>query len=511
MLQEDEARRLLELAGRTVPDAEPRALPRPPAPRRGLMVALVAATVAALVGTTWVVLHDRGHRPDSAPAPSDGVTPGHVPSVFGYPRDGAVALLERHGYRVQLRDTPGCDVGRPMKTAPTPGSALAPGGTVTLFIAATFANTDCRYGEAVLGAAWKFVDFANGRGPAPAFTGSVRVFVDGRQTALLQHPEDRDSWVTPSPLSVVRDGTRRVVAEQLRSGIRPAMAVRVMAPPGVDCHGTRPPGVGRREAMVVEITQMVDGQFRCPANVALYSTDGRIDTVVAWSDKAAASKPTLPDVRGMPLAQAREAVGRAGFGVHVEQRPSCFPRTGTVTEQAPTPQDLVDDGDDSLFDARPVVVLTTDVLDPDRDCRSLKRLARALVAFADGDGPPPELAPQVRLLVGYEQAGTLSAGKAADRTAWGVCVPYAGRDCPLSPLATVGGHDVAYSDEAPVGDTPEMLNCLQDRGALPADLGGYVVIHPATAPETCPGDWQVWVWVDDEGRLSAVNLLLGPP
>ena len=48
-----------------------------------------------------------------------------------------------------------------------------------------------------------------------------------------------------------------------------------------------------------------------------------------------------------------------------------------------------------------------------------------------------------------------------------------------------------------------------DRGGLPLDLDDKqrIVLSPAR-PASCEEDWSVWLWIDDAGQVTAVNLLV---
>ena len=50
---------------------------------------------------------------------------------------------------------------------------------------------------------------------------------------------------------------------------------------------------------------------------------------------------------------------------------------------------------------------------------------------------------------------------------------------------------------------------LIDRGGLPTDLPveKQIVLYPAELT-SCDDDWSVWLWIDDAGRIAAVNLLV---
>ena len=48
-----------------------------------------------------------------------------------------------------------------------------------------------------------------------------------------------------------------------------------------------------------------------------------------------------------------------------------------------------------------------------------------------------------------------------------------------------------------------------DRGGLPSGLPveKQIVLYPAELT-SCDDDWSVWLWIDDAGRITTVNLLV---
>lgn len=467
-------------------------------------LAAAAAVLGVVVAGSAVTGLLTGDRNDEPAAILAGTPEGTVPSVFGQTRSAARTLLEQRGLQVRFEERISCDpAGRPVGTEPTTGTPVARGDTVTVLVAYQGANTDC---VADLREPWSFVDFATGRGPAPRFAEDVAVFVDGRRTATLSGEKAaQGDWGPSSPLTLLAGATEQV----LRTGTTyttPELQATTGTPPDRWCGVARPRAVAEREALTLTIA-FADGAEPCPTRVALYETGGAIDAVVAWSggDSTGARRP-VPDVVGMSLAEARAAVTAAGYPARVEELETCAPRAGVV-EQAPTPQDLIDDRADEPDWSGPVT-LVVEVPHTTRDCAALDAAAETFLRFARG-GPPPAWAPQVRQLLGYAPWDTVTASRADDPEAWALCSGVTPSDCEVSPLRVAGqAVEVSTGEYADVGTWPGDEVCeLIDRGGLPLDLRPrrQIVLYPA-APATCADNWQVWLWIDDAGRIAAVNL-----
>lgn len=509
MLTETQLRELLSRAGDTVA-VRSAAAPVPAPPSRSgrslAAAAAVAATLAVGVGTGWWVGRDGGAL-DTAPlGVLDGAPEGTVPSVFAQTRDSATELLEGLGLRVDYRKEVACEpAGRPVGTDPATGTPVEPGDTVTLLVAYQAANTDCM---ADLTEPWAFLDFATGRGPAPDFADRVRLFVDGKPAGTLTGAEaTRGDWGAPSALTSLDDASGRVVHEE--DGYRaPSLDPRWGTPPSAYCGVRRPAVLGDREALTLTVAFSDDtyaaGRPDCPARVVLYRTSGAIDAVVTWTERPASdasSAALIPDVVGMSLAEARAAVTGAGFTAQVEELETCDPRPGVV-DQAPSAQDVEDDTADDPTAGGPVR-LVVEVPHTTRDCAGLDAAAAAFLEFARG-GPPPRWAPEVQQVLGYALRDQITAAEADDPDAWAFCSGVAPEECVLSPLA------VASEGEVRTGESRVAYECeLIDEGGLPPGLSSedQIVLFPAD-PASCEEDWAVGLWIDGEGRIAAVNLLV---
>ena len=178
-------------------------------------------------------------------------------------------------------------------------------------------------------------------------------------------------------------------------------------------------------------------------------------------------------------------------------------------EQAPTQRASKEDAADDPGWSGPVT-LVVEVPHPVRDCAALDAAVRTFVRFARG-GPPPMWAPEVQQLLGYEPWATVTAEAADDPATWSLCSGTAPEECTVSPLVVAGGDDEIDTGEfSDVTRFPDGAICeLIDLGGLPSGLASenQIVVYPAEL-QSCDADWSVWLWIDDEGRISAVNLLV---
>lgn len=433
---------------------------------------------------------------------------GTVPSVFGHTRTSANALLTDRGLRVRFDRQISCDpAGRPVGTDPTTGTSVEPGDVVTVLLSYQGPTTDC---GADLREPWQFVDFATGRGPSPRFADDVALVVDGVLTETLSGLAAADGgWGAGSALSILARGSEEVLHVAFTYRM-PQLQVTTGTPPDTWCGVARPRAVGDREARTLTIDFAdLSSQSRCPARVSLYETDGAIDTVVAWSDKARGDDlEPIPDVVGLPLTEARNKVTAAGYPARVEELETCHPRDGVV-EQAPTARELeqAPGGGPGWYGP---VTLVVEVAHTTRDCAGLDAAASDFLRFARG-GPPPAWAPEVQQLLGYAPWSSVTAASADDPAAWSFCSGVAPADCQVSPLVVAGGDAAIETAEfSDVTRWPEGQSCeLIDRGGLPSDLPfeRQIVLFPADI-SSCDDDWSVWLWIDDTGRITALNLLV---
>ncbi len=217
MLTESEARDLLAKAANTVEVAA--GAPIEKAPRTIWPMLAAAAAVAAIVGTTAVVVgntsDDAGPpavEPTTTTAPPKPVlAPDQIPSVLAYDEDSATRLLQSSGLRVTTKPDYRCGTtGRATKTNPAVGARFQPGDAVTLYVTQVPPNARCAE-PANEDFAWRFLDFANGRGPAPAFAEEVTLYVDGIPKTLTgAEAADPASWGSGSALESLAADSREV-------------------------------------------------------------------------------------------------------------------------------------------------------------------------------------------------------------------------------------------------------------------------------------------------------------
>ena len=134
-------------------------------------------------------------------------------------------------------------------------------------------------------------------------------------------------------------------------------------------------------------------------------------------------------------------------------------------------------------------------------------IGAAFLAFARGQSEIPPVADDVRLYLGNEYEKTISAADARDPGSWKVCALYAERSCPFSALATLRNFEAepAVEDLLPRG-------CLTWGTEPVTDSGGtQVVVLSVPEPPMCAENFAVQIWSDDDGHITAVNLLLGSP
>ena len=468
--------------------------------------ASVVAVVASGVVLSGVLSGDRsGPGPVESAEPSEGTPDGTVPSLFGHTRDSADALLADLGLKVRFGEQDSCEPeGRPVGTEPAAGTPVETGDEVTVLLAFQGPLTDCAF---IPTEAWAFVDFATGRGPAPVFADEVELYVDGERTRRLSAEVARSGdWGEGSALGILEAATREVFwdGDEYQT---PTLRAVGGTPPDAWCGVAKPREVGDREALTLTIAI---GEQACPARISVYEVAGAIDAVLAWPGSSGSAAPApIPDVVGLGLVEARDLVTAAGYAARVEELETCNPREGVVVEQAPSQQDIEDDRKDEPPWSGPVT-LVVEVAHSTRDCAGLDRAVADFLAFARG-GKPPAWAPEVRQLLGYALWDKVSANRADEPAAWSFCSGVAPEDCSLSPLAVAGRDvDVATGEYVDVSRWPAGEGCNQvDRGGLPADLSPdrQIVLYPAELA-SCDDEWSVWLWVDDSGRIEAVNLLV---
>lgn len=225
------------------------------------------AAVLAVVGVAVVLT-----RPD--PPLPDRLRADQVPSLFGYDGDHARALLESRGMRVSVQPFQACEVyGRVVGSDPAPGTTYDAGDPVTVYTSLP-ADVACLTDYQQRATAWQLLDFANGRGPAPAF--AARVFVysgDGGSPATVldrRAARDPDGWGGTDVLEQLRTASRRVelVKEHPVTYAVPAIAVTPADEGTGRCGVPEPSVAGTGDAFALLVRS--PDRTGCPVRVEVY-------------------------------------------------------------------------------------------------------------------------------------------------------------------------------------------------------------------------------------------------
>jgi hypothetical protein len=221
-----------------------------------------------------VVVAALSHRPP----------PQSMPSLFGLTGAQAERLLTEQGYDVTVVPVSSCDPpGLVVGSDPPGGAAVEKGGTVTVRTSVLI-GSECEPDYSARSAALDFVQFALGRGPAPAFARTVTVVVDSQDPYALDHiaAVDPDRW---GGLFGRIAGAARTPAPT-DSGM-PRLVVRDNLLPRSLCGVPKPAGTGDRRVLRFEIDPRPGDDVRsCPLTIDLYRSSHRvIDGVVVYTPK----------------------------------------------------------------------------------------------------------------------------------------------------------------------------------------------------------------------------------
>ena len=241
---------------------------------------LVALGLVAIAVAVWAVLAD---RPPTEP----------MPSLFALDGPQAQLLLEQQGYDVELRPASSCEpVGLVVGSDPPGGSPVEKGATVTVRTS-VLVGSQCEQDYPARSAAWAFVQFALGRGPAPEFARTVTVVVNHQDPYALDHVAavDPDRWG-----GLFARVARAARATAPTDNGMPHLTVRSNVLPTVLCGVPKPAGTGDRRVLRLEIDSRPAGDVRgCPLTVDLYrSSDHAIDGVVVYTAKDNAALSASP-------------------------------------------------------------------------------------------------------------------------------------------------------------------------------------------------------------------------
>ncbi len=235
--------------------------------RTGPLVALglVVVAIAVVVALT--------HRPPPDP----------MPSLFALEGDQAAELLLARGYDVVVREVRTCEPpGLVVGSQPPAGGPVREGATVTVRTS-VLSGSHCEPAYVARSAAWEFVQFALGSGPAPEFTRTVDLVIDGGYTVALSGPA---LAMDHRRLGGIGSAITKAAAKTAHtdSGM-PLLWVRSTVPPTQWCGIDRPNAAGERGVLRVEIGDVEDGNG-CPLTIDLYRTSSdEIDAVVLYNGR----------------------------------------------------------------------------------------------------------------------------------------------------------------------------------------------------------------------------------
>lgn len=253
--------------------------PRPGRRRWPVAVALAAVLVAVCAGVVIT-------RPD--PLPTEDLRGDQVPSLFGYDGKRAEQLLEDRGLDVTTLPFRSCEVmNRVVGSDPPAGTPYDRGDSITVYTALP-ADVVCLTDYQDRVTAWRLLDFANGRGPAPEFADRVLVYPGDGPTLSLSREEAADpgSWTATGVLQALRTASARVtlVGEHPVSYAIPAVRV-TRATDGLGVCGVPEPSVAGTGNAFALIVRPPDNEG-CGLRVDVYREgadyDGAIEAVALY-------------------------------------------------------------------------------------------------------------------------------------------------------------------------------------------------------------------------------------
>lgn len=228
--------------------------------RRWPAVAVLAVALAA-TGIAVILA-----RPDAPP--EDRLREDQVPSLFGYDAEAARELLEDRGLDVTIRPYRTCEVlDRVIRSSPPAGTPYDRGDDIVVYTSLP-ADVDCLSAYTDRETAWRLLDFANGRGPAPEFSGKVFVYVGlDEPAAVLSAPSDPRAWRGIGVLEALRDASTQVALVDDRPLTYSLPAIRVTREPDSFALYIRAPG-GAGSGVRLEVFrtgEVIDGISLYPA------------------------------------------------------------------------------------------------------------------------------------------------------------------------------------------------------------------------------------------------------
>lgn len=141
-------------------------------------------------------------------------------------------------------------------------------------------------------------------------------------------------------------------------------------------------------------------------------------------------------------------------------------------------------------------------------------VAQEFVRFAAADEASPSWASSVTLFVDGKRQESLNMRSASTRANWEVCpsasASLEGRECPLSPLATL---QQATAEGRPVleAKVPDHVGCTTVRQPAALPHSDQVSIRPGVDRRDCFSDFVVTLYLDASKRISGVNFVLSSP
>jgi len=322
MLTESEARDLLALAGATVEVSPVTTLPDVP-PRRRWPVLAATAAVLAVVGVGAALgPGDLGSDPvapsDTIPrvdfqVPENSVGPGQIPSVFAYDGSSAQAMLLALGLHVLIAPDPMCgSAGRATFTDPRVGAIYSPGDAVTLRVSTPPTGAVACSKPDSEDLAWQLIDFANGRGTAPAFADEVWVAANNDSDVIpAARAADPDSWVDGTPLGVLRQLSQEV-STSMGNAKKLVMPNLVTGASDSEwrCHDLDLSGIPRTGVGVSIRIELPP--YECTV-VDVFRTNGLISAISLRTDLVSVEPPipgSVPDLIGLFEHEARAVLAQ---------------------------------------------------------------------------------------------------------------------------------------------------------------------------------------------------------
>lgn len=238
--------------------------PAPPRTRRWLGVGALVAALAAIGAVVTLT------RPEQ-PLP-DRLRGDQVPSLFGYDGGAARDLLESRGLAVTVEQARDCEVlGRVVASDPPPGALVDRGDPITVYTSLP-ASLTCLTDYQDRATAWQLLDFANGRGPAPAFADRVFVYAGDAPPVVLDSRQARDprTWDRTGVLAGLRRASDRVdlVSEHPLEYAVPAIRITRTDEGLGDCGVPEPAVAGTGDAFAVLVRS--PDRTGCPVRLDVF-------------------------------------------------------------------------------------------------------------------------------------------------------------------------------------------------------------------------------------------------